>query len=135
MNLLMLFRVSGHSMEPTFKPGQTVLVSSIPYIFTEPKVSDVVVIKDPQDGKPLLKRIIRIDNYSSSDPPAGGESRSLRQDSSRQARTIREDQYFVAGDNRRDSIDSRTFGEITKATIVGKVILKTLTRTLNSREY
>lgn len=95
MILLMRFRVSGHSMEPTFKEGQILLVSSIPYLFQKRKVGDVVVIKDPRDGRLLLKRIEKKEK----------------------------DKYFVAGDNPASSTDSRTFGPIPRKNILGKVIL------------
>lgn len=102
MILLMPFKVSGRSMEPTFKEGQTLLVSSLPYFFQQPKVGDVVVIKDPrdpstssgQDGRLLLKRIKKKEK----------------------------DKYFVAGDNPQASTDSRTFGAIKKENILGRVI-------------
>lgn len=103
MILLSLFKVSGHSMEPTFKEGQVLLVSSVPYFFQQPKVGDVVVIKGPRDpstnsgqgGRLLLKRIKKKEK----------------------------DKYFVAGDNPQASTDSRTFGVIIKDNILGKVIL------------
>lgn len=106
MIFFMLFRVSGHSMEPTFKPGQILLVSSIPYFFTEPKVGDVVVIKDPRDKKPLLKRITKI------------EIATPRQGGARNDKRI----YFVSGDNPKDSMDSRVFGPVTKEQILAKAI-------------
>ncbi len=102
MILLMRFVVSGRSMEPTFKPNQTLLVSSIPYFFREPKVGEVVVVKDPRDpstssgqgGRLLLKRIDK----------------------------KRKEEYFVVGDNPKQSTDSKDFGWITNKEIIGKVI-------------
>lgn len=91
----MRFIVKGSSMEPTFKEGQVLLVSSIPYLFAKPKFGDVVVIKDPRNGRLLLKRIKK---------KVG-------------------DKYFVAGDNPTASTDSRTFGQIGKSLILGTAIL------------
>lgn len=96
MIFLMRFKVEGRSMEPTFPPGTTLLASSIPYIFIQPKITDVVVINDPRTGRLLLKRITK-----------KGKN-----------------QFFVAGDNPGSSTDSRTFGPISKEMIVGKVIFK-----------
>lgn len=104
MTLLMLFKVSGHSMEPTFKAGQILLVSSVPYLFKEPRAGDVVVVRDPRDRKPLLKRIVEIRPRRSI---ALGPTRSKYKE------------YFVSGDNRGHS---RTFGPVSKEQIVGKVI-------------
>ena len=90
--LLARFKVSGHSMEPQIKNGEEVLVTSIIYLFKKPKINDIVAFKE--DKKVLIKRIIRIDG----------------------------DKYFVAGDNKNDSLDSKTFGLISKRQILGKII-------------
>lgn len=83
-------------MEPTYRSGDILLVSSILYVFRNPKVSDIVVVKDPRDLRPVLKRITQIKDNS----------------------------YFVVGDNKHESTDSRHFGFIHKKRIVGKVIYK-----------
>ena len=98
MLLFSRFTISGHSMEPNISQGQTVLVSSIPYFFSKPKVGDIVSFK--KTGKVFIKRI------SGTDPSDDGEK------------------YFVGGDNKKDSMDSRRFGWILKKDIIGKVILK-----------
>ena len=55
MMLLSRYKVSGHSMEPAIPAQSTLLASSVPYIFKEPKVGDVVVFKSL--GKIFVKRI------------------------------------------------------------------------------
>jgi nickel-type superoxide dismutase maturation protease len=95
MLLLGKFKVVGHSMEPQIKTGQLVLVSNISYLFKSPKINDIVAFRD-NGGKVLIKRIIKIES---------GE-------------------YFVEGDNKNDSLDSRKFGGISKDKIIGEVILK-----------
>lgn len=92
MLLLSRFIISGHSMEPFIKNGQTVLVSSIPYFFSKPKTGDIVAFKKEQ--KVFIKRITKTDG----------------------------ERYFVSGDNKKDSLDSRRFGWVSKRDIVGKVI-------------
>lgn len=96
MLLLSRFIISGHSMEPTLRANDSVLVSSLPYLFTAPKVNDIVICNDPQTKTMLLKRIKKI------------QSGSL---------------YFVTGDNLDDSHDSRKFGMLERKDIIGKVIL------------
>lgn len=91
--LLSRVKVSGHSMEPTLKHNQTVIVSSIPFFFGQPKVEDVVIL---QHGRCIIKRIIK----------------------------IKENKIFVAGDNSKESTDSRGFGWISNKRIIGKVIFK-----------
>lgn len=75
-------------MEPTFKNGNVVLVSSFPYIFSKPKIGDIVAFK--KENKVLIKRISK----------------------------IKDNEYFLSGDNSKDSIDGWT----DKSKIKGKVI-------------
>lgn len=83
-------------MEPTHKSGDTLLVNRLFYFFKNPQVNDIVVLKDPRDAKLILKRITEFKN----------------------------NRYFVLGDNKSESTDSRHFGWIGKKQIVGKVIYK-----------
>lgn len=92
MLLLSKFKVSGHSMEPAIRNGQYVLISKIPYFFSEPDVKEIVAFKKNQ--KILIKRIVK---------KTGNK-------------------YFLAGDNLKDSLDSRSFGFISKNDILGKVM-------------
>lgn len=92
MLLLSKFKISGHSMEPAIKNEQHVLVSKIPYFFSEPSIKEIVAFK--KNKKILIKRIIR---------KSGNK-------------------YFLAGDNLNDSLDSRSFGFVSKNDILGKVI-------------
>jgi len=94
MLLLSRFKIIGHSMEPTILQGQTVLVSLIPYLFSKPKINDIVALRERKSGKVFIKRIVKVDR----------------------------EKYFVSGDNKKDSMDSRRFGWINKEEIVGKVI-------------
>lgn len=88
-------------MSPILKPGQFVLVSRLAYLLSKPKVGDIVAVKDPRDGRILIKRIAKIDSAK----------QNLR--------------FFVLGDNKKESTDSRSFGWIGKKDIIGKVIFKT----------
>lgn len=94
MIILMRYKIQGKSMEPTFKEDQIVLASSIPYLFSKPKVGDIVIAKDPRTGRLLLKRII-----------------------SKTTGT-----YFIEGDNKERSTDSRNFGFLSRSSIIAKII-------------
>lgn len=94
MLLLRKFKVLGHSMEPTIGNGKFVLVSRMPYLFSKPKVKDVVAFKNGKEV--LIKRIVKISS----------------------------DKYTVEGDNPNDSLDSRNFGSVIKNDILGKVVYK-----------
>ncbi len=67
-------------MEPFLLNSQTVLASSIPFIFSKPKVGDVVAFR--HQNKHFIKRIAK----------------------------IKGDTYFLEGDNKEDSFDSKKFG-------------------------
>lgn len=95
MLLISKFKISGHSMEPFIKNKDTVLVSGIIYLFINPKVNDIVAFRD-KEGKVLVKRITESHNND----------------------------YFVEGDNKKDSLDSKAFGAILKRSILGKVIYR-----------
>lgn len=53
-----IFKISGHSMLPTLKPNDRVIISS--FFFSHPKVNDIIVFK--LKNKPLVKRIKKIEN-------------------------------------------------------------------------
>ncbi|MCL5438662.1 MAG: S26 family signal peptidase [Patescibacteria group bacterium] len=86
-------------MIPLIKNGQTVLISKFSYIFKNPKIGDVVVLRNPEkklkDKKYIIKKINKI---------YGGK-------------------YFVVGMNLKESTDSRSFGLVAKKEIIGKVLL------------
>jgi nickel-type superoxide dismutase maturation protease len=88
------YKIVGNSMLPTYRDGEIVLVNRVSFLFREPKVGDIVAIKDPRDKKVLIKRIEKIEDK----------------------------RYFVLGDNKHSSTDSREFGMIGKNDIVGRVI-------------
>lgn len=95
MFLLARFKILGHSMEPHIKNGEKVLVSVLPYLFKTPRINDIVAFRD-KNNKILVKRIVKVNGV----------------------------RYFVQGDNKHDSLDSRQFGYIDKNMIVGKLIYK-----------
>lgn len=82
-------------MLPFFPPGQKLLVQTW---FVVLVVGDVVICKDPRSGRMIVKRIAEVRKT-----PSGYT-------------------YFVCGDNREESTDSRIFGWISRSHIVGKVI-------------
>jgi nickel-type superoxide dismutase maturation protease len=88
------YNISGNSMSPTFSAGDIIFVNRLSYLFVRPQVDDIVALHDPRDGKVLIKRIIKIEGKG----------------------------YFIQGDNKNSSTDSRVFGMIGKKAILGKVI-------------
>ena len=136
--------VSGASMEPNFNDWNYLIVDRLTYDFSSPQRGDVIVFDLPQDtNRALIKRVIGLpgdtvvlsgteptvtiidaahpDGFTLSEPyldpsDLGGAS-DMRI-------TLRPDQYFVLGDNRRVSADSRLWGVLPRADIVGRVLLR-----------
>lgn len=133
------FLVSGSSMEPTFESGNYLLVDEMTYNFRNPKRGEVIVFNSPSDnGSYYIKRIIGlpgervvIDDETVS-IYENGEEKDLNEDYitnfDLQGRdydvTLESDEYFVLGDNRGFSYDSRNWGALEEEKIIGLVRLR-----------
>ncbi len=135
------FYVRGASMEPSFNDNEYLIIDEITYRFTEPKRGEVVVIKSlGYDSDYLIKRVIglpgetlEIDkgqviifNNDHEDGFALDERYLFEgmRTSGNQTVTLGSDEYFVMGDNRSVSLDSRSFGPLPKENIIGKAWLR-----------
>lgn len=134
-------KVSGNSMVPTFKNGDFILTDKLSYRFGDPKKGDIIVLKNPRDEtQDFIKRIIatpgdslRIENFSIlinsqtlPEPylPTDTKTRSGNFLTEGSEVKVGPNQYFVFGDNRNHSSDSREWGAVTKEEIVGKVFFR-----------
>ena len=128
------FSIEGRSMQPNFQPNQYALVSKVSYGLGSPARGDVIVLYRP--GNPteeLLKRIVGLPGekiqFSDDSVFVNGEkldeSDYLGDGSTNrwEGLVVPADSYFVLGDNRSVSQDSRSFGPVPRAAIVGKVLL------------
>lgn len=134
------FIVRGASMEPNFHDGNYLIVDELTYRFQEPQRGEVVVFNYPQDpSQRFIKRIIglpqeqiKLEGSQITIIDSAGaqilldELSYLSDDLWAGAKTInlQKDEYFVLGDNRSHSFDSRAWGPIKKEDIVGRVILR-----------
>lgn len=128
--------VVGSSMHPTYKNGEMLMANKITYRVSEPKRGDVIIFKfsDTQD---FIKRIVGIpgdevmikDGKIYINNELLDESKYLQSSvitnggsylHEGQSITIQDNEYFVCGDNRTNSSDSREFGPITEDKIKGK---------------
>ncbi|MFA6158279.1 MAG: signal peptidase I [Candidatus Paceibacterota bacterium] len=135
------FVVNGGSMDDTFKDGQYLIVDEISYRFKSPERGDVLIFRYPEDtSKYFIKRLIGLPGETvivkndsvtieNAEYPAGialnepyTGSRTLGNTSV----TLGTDEYFVMGDNRIVSLDSRAWGALPKSDIIGRPVLRLL---------
>lgn len=134
------FIVSGASMDDTFHDGEYLIVDQVSYYFEEPQRGDVIVFKYPKDpSKFFIKRVIglpgdtvTIENSTvtiTNDTHPGGFALEEPYVASMQPEPILveelgEREYFVMGDNRDHSSDSRRWGVLQKERIVGRAFIR-----------
>lgn len=133
------FTVKGESMEPTFKGSEYLIIDELTYRFREPARGEVIVFNAPVgQGEHYLKRVIGLpgerisvkDNkvivYNDEHPQGVvvKETYLVEETPGDVTITLGEDQYFVMGDNRDASYDSRRFGPISKDSILGRTFLR-----------
>ena len=127
------YLVDGISMQPGLQNGEYVLVNKVAYLFHAPERGDVIVFEWPVDTtKNLIKRVIGLpgdklvltgstvtvdgvtlkESYISSPLNTKGETL-----------TVPPNDYFVIGDNRPDSDDSRYWGFLPRDNIIGKAVM------------
>ncbi|HMO78686.1 MAG TPA: signal peptidase I [Candidatus Paceibacterota bacterium] len=135
------FVVSGTSMYPTFDTGHYLIVDQITYKFSSPKRGDVVVFKYPEDtSKYFIKRIIGLpgetveikDNVVKIIKENDGnvieqyleEPYVKLQSNNISFLKLNDNEYFVMGDNRSASLDSRFWGPLDKEFIKGRALIR-----------
>lgn len=128
------YQISGPSMNNTLHSGQFVLVNKLAYqFFHQPERGDVIVFHEPdQPGRDLIKRVIGLpgdkivmdgSNIWINGVELNEPYITQKYNPGAETQTVPANQYFVLGDNRPVSEDSRYFGFVPKDYIVGKAIL------------
>jgi len=127
--------VPSESMAPTLRPGDSVLVNKLAYHLGDPRRRDLVVLRQPGSGELMLKRIVGVggDRVGVEDGVLHVNGRAIGE--SFVNRRLVDSVYFgpvrvpsgavfVMGDQRSNSLDSRTFGAVPRSRIVGRVDLR-----------
>ncbi len=129
------FYVKGASMEPNFFDHEYLVIDEISYRFKEPVRGDIIVFRYPRDPKQyFIKRIVGLPGetvqITGNQVFINGErveEEYLAEGEQTRGEivvTLQTDEYFVLGDNRSFSLDSRSFGPLPKEYIVGKTWIR-----------
>jgi len=128
------FRVIGDSMMPNFHEGQYLVVNKLAYRLHPPQRGDVIVFRPPTNPKKdYIKRIIGlpgetvevregyvyVDGRRLEEPYIG----QINPHSSWGPSVVGQDEYFVLGDSRSNSSDSRSWGMLPGSNVIGKAWL------------
>ena len=136
------FIVRGASMEPTFEGGEYLIVDQLSYHFHPPERGDVIIMRYPKDPSIFfIKRIIGLpgETVELAGPTVtidrGGAGTLVLTEpyvapghfeNQYATYTLGVDDYFVMGDNRIESSDSRSWGLLPKKDIVGRALIRLL---------
>ncbi len=134
------YLVDGISMDPTFHTNDYLIVDKLSYHFRSPERGSVIVFKFPNDpSRKFIKRIIGLPNETVSikngivtitnvDHPEGlvlsNAYITKTKIEDMNTRTLGPDEYFVMGDNRAESYDSRYWGPVQSSYLLGKPIIR-----------
>ncbi len=142
--LVQPFYVKGASMEPNFYDHEYLLIDELSYRLREPVRGEIIVFRFPLDKKQyFIKRIIglpgetvkyfegRVYIYNEEHPEGFvlDEYEYLsevlgKRHSSKDTINLKEDEYYVLGDNRDLSLDSREFGSVDNDLIIGRAVIR-----------
>lgn len=141
--LIQPFYVKGASMEPNFHDSEYLIIDELSYRFNEPVRGQVVVFRYPRNPQEyFIKRIIALPGEEvqikegkitifNQDYPEGFllseeylDEKLITFYDSENKIVVGPQEYFVLGDNRGSSRDSRSFGPVNKNFITGKVLFR-----------
>ena len=128
--------IQGRSMMPTLKDGEHYYLNRWGYLLLSPKRGDIVVIKDPGHEDFAVKRIVAqpfdwinlkngavyVNGGKLDEPYLTKGTRTDAPDLKEKWIQLGRDQYYMLGDNRENSEDSRFYGRVMREHIIGQVM-------------
>jgi signal peptidase I len=133
--VLVSVQVVGISMMPTLQDGDKRILNRWPLCYRHPRPGDLVVIKDPEQHDFAVKRVIGgprdivlvkdgavyVNGKKLAEPYLSPNSHTYCRGSANKVFPLGRSEYFVLGDNRENSEDSRSYGAIPRSEIMGLI--------------
>jgi len=133
--VLMTVEIKGASMSPTLLDGERYILFRCPYLWRSPRSGEIVVIRDPEDHGLSIKRIVAgpndlveirgdgvyVNNGKLPEPYLASFAALASGDYRVKPTRLGPDNYYVLGDNRPRSADSRTYGPVSRKAILGLI--------------
>ena len=131
------FYVGSGSMVPTLMVWDRILINKLAYDFAEPQRGDIVLFESPEGGEePLIKRVVGlpgetievragrlyVDGRRQREPYVNDHLRNMQ--SPYGPTKVPEGHYFMMGDNRGNSADSRVFGPVPEENLIGEALFR-----------
>lgn len=133
--VLMGVQISGTSMSPTLFNGERYVLFRCPYLWRAPRQGEIVVIKDPEDHGLSIKRIVAtphdtieirrdgvyVNQAKLAEPYLASFASFATCEQPIRPTRLGADDYYVLGDNRGRSADSRSYGPVSRKDILGLI--------------
>lgn len=131
-----IVRVNGTSMAPTLSDGDLYILNRLAYHVRDPRIGEVVVFHDPDDSLLSIKRVVGIpgdtlmirdgvvyrNNEPITEPYLEKNTRTFVMETGKNdVVRLQANEFFLLGDNRDNSLDSRYYGGVSKQAILGVI--------------